>query len=661
MANSESESGQATFLTEASLRLLLFGGKGGVGKTTLACASALAWAEAEPNRTVRLLSTDPAHSTTDSLGGACPENLILEEVDAEALHQEFVEQHAETLRQIAERGTFLEGDEIDRFLELSLPGVDELMAFLRIAQLMEDYPDDRIVVDTAPTGHTLRLLDMPTFLSGWTDAADSLLAKHRYMRGMFGAEQQQDDTDAFLQEFTASFETLGKAMRDPTVCAFVPVTIAELMGLEETADLMAFLTESGLAVRELVFNRVTPREAGQGWGVQRQREQECLKLAATRFAGTMQWAVPRLAEEAIGAEGLRQIVKHITPAKAWAEASVEQAESAAPLRLEQETDSAEVTEGLEQARLFFMAGKGGVGKTTVSCMTALALRDAELHPKIRLISIDPAHSLADCLGVPLSDAATEVVPGLEAEEIDPHQEFERFKDDYREELEGALSDMIPGFDLTYDREAMTRLIDLSPPGLDEVMAVIRVLDLLDAEPDTVIVLDTAPTGHLLRFLETPELLQAWVDALFDLLMKYDHMIRMPRLMAELVRIAKGLKGLQKCLTDHEATQVHIVSIPTRSALSETGRLAESLRALDALAARLVVNQLTPESDSTWAKQVRAQEQGALSEYRQKLSGLPIWTLEKQGDPRGVDGLRALASRLQRPHSTSSVQTQSRVA
>jgi len=171
------------FLSDAShARLLLFGGKGGVGKTTCATGTALRLAKGYPQSSFLLISTDPAHSLADSMGGSSlPRNLKTLELDAQACLASFKEKHNEKLRGIASRGTFLDDEDISQFLNLSLPGLDELMAFLEISKWVEELSYDCIMVDTAPTGHTLRLLTMPRLIRKWLDALDALLAKHRYI------------------------------------------------------------------------------------------------------------------------------------------------------------------------------------------------------------------------------------------------------------------------------------------------------------------------------------------------------------------------------------------------------------------------------------------------------------------------------------------------
>ena len=151
--------GGPAFLRDCAPRLLLFGGKGGVGKTTCATATALSLARRWPDSSYLLVSTDPAHSLADSLAGSpLPPNLTVTELDAAERLAAFRSAHGAKLEEIAARGTFLDNDDIHRLLDLSLPGLDELMAFLDISGWIEQERYACVIVDTAPWGHTLHLL-----------------------------------------------------------------------------------------------------------------------------------------------------------------------------------------------------------------------------------------------------------------------------------------------------------------------------------------------------------------------------------------------------------------------------------------------------------------------------------------------------------------------
>ncbi|MCG2770017.1 MAG: ArsA family ATPase, partial [Anaerolineae bacterium] len=151
--------------SDNGLRFIFFGGKGGVGKTTAAAATALYLARQRPEERILVVSTDPAHSLGDSFdqaigGQAVPieGSLFALELDSERLLAEWKQECDPMITQVAERGTYFDAEDINDFLLLTLPGLDEAMAIMQIVALAEEGQYDRVVVDTAPTGHTLRLL-----------------------------------------------------------------------------------------------------------------------------------------------------------------------------------------------------------------------------------------------------------------------------------------------------------------------------------------------------------------------------------------------------------------------------------------------------------------------------------------------------------------------
>jgi len=245
------------FFDRPGLQLLLFGGKGGVGKTTCATAAALRLSALAPQRSWLLVSTDPAHSVRDSLAGPVPAgNLEVLELDAPQHLAKFREQNGAMLREIAAAGTFLDDEDINRFLSLSLPGLDELMAFFEISSWVEARRYDCIVVDTAPTGHTLRLLAMPEMIGRWLDMLEVLLAKRRYMRRVFRRDRSPDRLDLFVAGWKSSLQRTARLLRDPARTQFVPVTIAEPLSVHETLALCHELLGRKIPVSELIVNQL---------------------------------------------------------------------------------------------------------------------------------------------------------------------------------------------------------------------------------------------------------------------------------------------------------------------------------------------------------------------------------------------------------------------
>ena len=156
-----------------SLHLAMFSGKGGVGKTTISCAFARRWAKLFPNEQILLISTDPAHSLGDVLqievkDSALPledlPNLSVRALDAKELLVEFKAKYGNFLELLVERGSFVEGEDLTPVWDLDWPGLDEIMGLLEIQRLLTEKVVDRIVVDMAPSGHTLNLLGFIYFL-----------------------------------------------------------------------------------------------------------------------------------------------------------------------------------------------------------------------------------------------------------------------------------------------------------------------------------------------------------------------------------------------------------------------------------------------------------------------------------------------------------------
>src|SRR3982751_277124 len=258
-------------------RLRLFGGKGGVGKTT--CAAAAALAAAESGRRVLIVTTDPAPSLGDALridltGEPSPiptrrGTLLAAELAAGPALSRWMAEHREPLREIAARGTYLDGEDVDRFLALSLPGADELMAWLEVARLarpaardevFDEVLFDEVIVDAAPPAHTLRLPATPEAIRRFAGVLDRLQERHRWMAERFGGVWRPDASDALAADLAAQGKEIEERLRDPERCQVYWVMLPEILSLEETRDALAALDEAGIPVREVIVNRAQPRD-----------------------------------------------------------------------------------------------------------------------------------------------------------------------------------------------------------------------------------------------------------------------------------------------------------------------------------------------------------------------------------------------------------------
>ncbi|HYR30023.1 MAG TPA: ArsA family ATPase, partial [Thermoanaerobaculia bacterium] len=255
--------------------------------------------------------------------------------------------------------------------------------------------------------------------------------------------------------------------------------------------------------------------------------------------------------------------------------------------------------------LTFLAGKGGVGKTT--CSASIALQLAQKHPakKFTVISVDPAHSLRDVF-------ATEVPPpNLTVEIIDTRAKWRRFRESVGTKIEDAFDALTPrGMSLGHDSEAMKKLIEIAPPGADELFAIIRLADLIADESIAGIVVDTAPTGHFLRLLDLPRTAGEWVREFMRLLLKYRELIPSGSLGEELVRASRALKSVDEALHSSDAA-VFVVTRPERIVVAETERLLANLRQRGINVAGVIANYVTPENDCACDRSMRAHELAAL--------------------------------------------------
>lgn len=631
-----------SFLDSRGLQLLIFGGKGGVGKTTCAAAVALRSAQRSPASSFLLVSTDPAHSLADSLADLLPpDNLKVSELDAREYLATFKDKHSDKLREIASRGTFLDDDEINRFLDLSLPGLDELMAFLEISAWVENRSYDCIIVDTAPSGHTLRLLAMPEFLRKWLDMLETLLAKHRYMKWVFSRSNYRDELDAFLEELAASVKRMEGLLQDPVRCRFVPVMLAEAMSIRETVAIVKEVDRLQLPMTDIVVNRLYPDNPCAVCGDERLRQLRELRnlFRQTTLSRFALWAVPLYAEEVRGRKALESFwdqVGQITEAPPAAS----QPSAVPALRVEVAVQFPPL-----EATLLIFAGKGGVGKTTLACATALQLAQNNPGKDVLLFSTGPAHSLSGCLEVPIDSRPRVVMSGLTAMEIDSQAEFEALKKQYAGDIEKFLESVSSQFDLTFDREVLERILDLSPPGLDEVMALTRVMALLASGRYDVLVLDSAATGHLIRLLELPEIIDQWLKVFFDLFLKYRQVFRLTKFSQELVTMSKNLKRLRGLLSDPARAALYAVSIPTDMALEETRDLVAACERLRIQVPGLFLNLVTPPSDCELCSALYRRESLVQKKFQQSLSGKDVTVVYRRGEMRGLHRLGELGKAL----------------
>lgn len=681
-------------------RFIFFGGKGGVGKTSSAAAVAIECADAGLNTLV--ISTDPAHSLGDALRVDLSDGKVrkvdpdLELYAIESDTREAVQQFRSLVASLNAPATNADnGDdsgkggwssvaeklglqEFSEVLETIPPGADELIALVSVLDLVqEENPDvsfDRVIIDTAPTGHTLRFLAFPDFLDKFLTQALALRGRLNSAKGLIGnvtkmfmGWDKKVDMNQALEKaskrvaiYRDKMIELSELFRDPERTEFVVVTIATELAVAESKRLIQKLWDEGIWVRHVVVNQVLPKGNGIAIGkyldqVRKGQARE-ISFATEQIAdeyGLSVSIVPRFDTEVQGIYGL----------EAMGNIAFKENRRKVYGRLFDE--DACVSKGSE-SQFVFVGGKGGVGKTSISA--ALGTKLAAEGFKTLVLSTDPAHSLADGLqtslegGSPVSIELPEEGE-LFAMEIDTEGAIASFqalaKDFVREGSGGVGRDLARKLGL----EEFASLLDNAPPGIDELVALTQVIDLVKFGDFDRVVVDTAPTGHTLRLLSFPEFLDQFLGKVMRLKKRLDSAIEtlrnvlgrkesadaVDRAAQGVSRLRENMAALRELVADHSRTQFVIVTAPTGLAMAESERLVESLRKDKVLVRNLVINQVIPDgSAEKFVERIVDGQDRCIEELKEAgedkgivMTQVPYFDVEV----RGVYGLRAMAGTM----------------
>jgi arsenite-transporting ATPase len=471
-----------------------------------------------------------------------------------------------------------------------MPGIDELIGLIEIDRLAARSPSEVIVVDTAPTGHTLRLLAAPETVAAVAGVLAALQQEHRMIREQLARVGRPEAADQLIAALAEQAHATAARLRDPDRTAFVWVTLPEDLSLAETADGVAALERTGIRVREIVVNRALP--GGRPCPLcdrRRADERRVLTAIRSRFGrGRTVRVMPAALREPRGLNALAALARNFAEDfKRRPEKRHATARSPRPLNAKPSALSSQPFAG---ASLLFFGGKGGVGKTTVAAAVAVRLARDDRQRRVLLLSTDPAHSLGDVLRTGITDKAETVrgaPPNLVVRELDAARALA----DRRAQLEPALAEIASAAGVVGSRDAVgAGLLNLAPPGIDELFGVLSVVD-ARAAYDT-IVIDTAPTGHALRLLEMPEAAREWLQVLLRVLLKYRALVRSGQLAAELVGLSRSIRELIAVLRDPAATRFVVVTRAAELPRRETERLMNRLARLRLSVPAVIVNART---------------------------------------------------------------------
>ncbi len=517
--------GEVGFLSHPT-RHLFFTGKGGVGKTSLSTAAALSLADA--GRKVLLVSTDAA-SNLDEMLGIELRNTPTPVPGAPGLSVLNIDPDnaAESYRQrvIAQMADNASAEELSTVREqLSGACTTEIASFDEFSTLLSEGGGgwDHILFDTAPTGHTLRLLSLPKAWTGFLNGNDrgaSCLGPHSGLK---------------MQELR--FKAALDALSDPTQTTVVLVARADAGAIAEAARTSEELRELGLNNQRLAINGVF-RASDRGDAVARAIEdlgQAALAAMPASLRGLPQDRVPLRPFDTVGLPALRALLT--TGELAFAPPVVQSVKHDEGLKgLDALAD--------ELARaghgLIMVMGKGGVGKTTVAAALALGL--VQRGKTVHLSTTDPAAHLVQTLGGE--------VPGLQVSRIDPKVETQRYVDK-------IMAAKAPNLDA---QEQALLLEDLSSPCTEEVAVFHAFSRIVSEGRSAFVVLDTAPTGHSLLLMDATGAYHRQMLREFE-----GH---------GTARVVTPLMRLQ----DGAYTRVILVTLPEVTPVSQAAALQEDLR------------------------------------------------------------------------------------
>ncbi len=578
-------------------RILFFTGKGGVGKTSLACATALALAEDHDKR-VLLVSTDPASNLDEvldvPLDGAPKEvpgtnaRLFALNIDPEAAARAYRERVVGPYRGLLPEAAITSMEE-----QLSGACTVEIAAFDEFTKLLGDPAAtagfDHIVFDTAPTGHTLRLLQLP---AAWTGFMNNNTTGTSCLGPLSGLAAQK-----------SLYEQSLRALADPRRTTLYLVSRPEPSALREAERSRRELAALGLANQHLLLNAVftasDPHDPAAA--ALEARGRAAIAAMPEPLSHLPRTEFQLLARAPMGLAGLRSIFNPQPPASPEPETQ--------PVEATNTTTLHDLIDDLESTNrgVILTMGKGGVGKTTIAAAIAveLAARGRQVH----LSTTDPAAHIADVAGT---------TPGLTLHRIDPKLETARYT---QEVLDTA------GANLTPEGRALLEE-DLRSPCTEEIAVFRAFAQTVEIGASGFVVLDTAPTGHTLLLLDAAEAYHREV-------------LRTQSAMPDAVR------NLLPRLRDPRYTKVLIVTLPEATPVHEAARLQQDLHRAGIATHAWIINQSFSAASRTFRDPILAErarrELPFLREVREQLASQVVTVPWTPVPPVGPGNLRNLVS------------------
>lgn len=620
-------------------RISFFIGKGGVGKTTVAASYALWRASESPRARMLLLSTDPAHSLSDVTQkriGDKPVRILCKlfarEIDASAELHRFLSEHRDNILRVIEKGSIFTADEVGPLLDATLPGMSEIAGLLAIDDALESGTYDEIVVDTAPMGHTLRMFDMPGHFAKLLEFLRTASQRDELLAARFANRRLAPDP--FLEHWSRMVERLRNTLVGDEA-KLLMVTTSEPFAVEETLRASEWLRDENggeIPVETIILNRSVYSANGCASCEQRVKAfKKARKVLSKAYPGTRLLRGVDPGSPLLGVDQLIAFGRHIfeeRPLRVTLSVPVEGME---PTLRKDEWPAA-------SHEMTFTIGKGGVGKTTVSAALALQTR-AQGDVVVDICSTDPAPSLDDVFRAEVGERLVPVLNDsrLRAVEIDAVDEYRRWASQMRRRVdEGLTNETDRGLhlDLTYDRELLDALLDVVPPGVDEIFAILRISEMVHRGERLII--DMAPTGHAIDLLKTPDRLLSWTRMLLKTLAANRTLPFARDAGVEVATIQHKVRELAAVMKDSKRSAIDVVMLPEPLPDRETRRLLQMLADMGANVQRVFVNRVMMHDSGSCSrcKRARRWQMYTLQKIR-SIAKTDLWVVPEV--PGGVSG------------------------
>ncbi|WP_270942290.1 TRC40/GET3/ArsA family transport-energizing ATPase [Romboutsia lituseburensis] len=553
-------------------QFLFFSGKGGVGKTSMACTTGVY--NADKNLKTLIVTTDPAANLSDvfeqEIGHKITkinniENLYAMEIDPDEATNEYKENLLAPMREIFDEEMIKIADE-----QLSGPCTEEMASFDRFIDFMEIDEYDVIIFDTAPTGHTIRLLELPI---DWS--------KH-IEESAQGSGQTCMGPVSMIQDSKDKFDRAIAKLRDTSQTDFIFVMQPEQTSLDETIRASNELKELGISTTKVIVNGFIPEDEAitPFFKSRYEMQQSYLNKAKNIFDSLPIDTMELFDSELKGVDRFRVSASILFEGNKPQKTTKIEYKNIDDIKIEKNEKAKElIIPRKNSVRNVFFSGKGGVGKTVMACITAV--KSANEGFKTLLLTTDPAAHIGKVLDKPIKDnpAPIDGCPNLYAAKIDPKVAFEEYKEMVLKDAKSKFS----------GPTIATMEEELNSPCTEEMAAFQKFISYASEEEYDVIVFDTAPTGHTLRLLELP--------------MDWSKQIQMKAgVTSEISEEDKKQKEkfdrVIATMKDKDKTTFAFVMYPEKTPIIEAYRASEELKTVGIETQMVIANLIIPEKQAT---------------------------------------------------------------